>query len=61
MDQIVGAKFDFWFGTYVDMIKWLWVFGAFQKVFCASKPLSNTSSPFNSIGFSYRFNVILDH
>ena len=23
MDQIGGAEFDFWFGTYVDMRKWL--------------------------------------
>ena len=23
IDQIGGAEFDFWFGTYVDMRKWL--------------------------------------
>ena len=23
MDQIGGAEFDFWFGTYVDVRKWL--------------------------------------
>ena len=30
MDQIAGAEFDFWFGTYVDMRKWLKVFGAYH-------------------------------
>ena len=52
-----GAKFDFWFGTYVDTRKWL---RAYLLAFWASKPLSHTSSPFNSIGFSYGRNMILD-
>ena len=30
MNQIGGAKFDFCFGTYVDMRKWLRVFGAYH-------------------------------
>ena len=28
--RIGGAEFDFWFGTYVDMRKWLRVFGAYH-------------------------------
>ena len=30
IEQIGGAKFDFWFGTYVDMRKWLRDFGAYH-------------------------------
>ena len=30
IDQIGGAEFDFWFGTYVDMRKWLRAFGAYH-------------------------------
>ena len=30
IDQIGGAKFEFLFGTYVDMRKWLRAFGAYQ-------------------------------
>ena len=30
VDQIGGAEFDFWFGTYVDMRKWLRAFGAYR-------------------------------
>ena len=30
IDQIGGAEFDFWFGTYVDVRKWLRAFGAYH-------------------------------
>ena len=30
IDQIGGAKFDFWFRTYVDMIKWSRAFGVYH-------------------------------
>ena len=30
IDHIGGAEFDFWFGTYVDMRKWLRAFGAYH-------------------------------
>ena len=30
VDQIGGAEFDFWFGTYVDVRKQLRVFGAYH-------------------------------
>ena len=34
MDQIGGAEFDFWFGTYVDMRKWLRVLEHITKHYC---------------------------
>ena len=61
IERIGGAEFDFRFWTYVEMRKWLRVFGAISLSIWASIPLSNTSSPFNSIGFSYGLSVILDH
>ena len=61
IDQIGGAEFDFRFRTYMEMRKWLKDFGAYHLAFWASKPLSNTSSLLDSIGFSYGLNVILDH
>ena len=33
MDQIGGAEFDFWFGTYVDVKKWLTALEHFTKQF----------------------------
>ena len=36
-------------------------FGAYHKAHEARGSLSNTSSLLDSIGFSYRLNVILDH
>ena len=33
MDQFGGAEFDFWFGTYVDMRKWLRVLEHITKNF----------------------------
>ena len=30
IDQIGGAEFYFWFGTYVDMRNWLRAFGAYH-------------------------------
>ena len=30
IDQIGGVEFNFWFGTYVDMRKWLRAFGAYH-------------------------------
>ena len=30
IDNFGGPKFDFWFGTYVDMRKWLRAFGAYH-------------------------------
>ena len=30
MNQIGGAEFDFWFGIYVEMRKWLRAFGAYH-------------------------------
>ena len=33
MDQIGGAEFNFWFGTYVDMRKWLRVVEHITKHF----------------------------
>ena len=33
MDQIGGAEFDFWFGTYVDVRKWLRVLEHITKHF----------------------------
>ena len=61
MDQIGGAEFDFWFGTCVDTGKWLRALEHITKHCGARNSLSNTSSLLDSIGFSYRLNVILDH
>ena len=30
IEDLGGAEFDFWFGTYVDMRKWLRAFGAYH-------------------------------
>ena len=52
IESFGGAEFDFWFGTNVDVRKWLRALEHISKHFeQASKPLSNTSSPLNSIGF----------
>ena len=56
-----GAEFDFWFETNVDMRKWLRALEHITKHYEARKSLSNMSSLLDSIGFSYRLNVILDH
>ena len=61
IERIGGAEFDFWFRSNVDVGRWLRVLENITKHCGARNSLSNTSSLLDSIGFSYRLDVILDH
>ena len=61
MERIYGDELDFRFRSYVDVGRYLRVLEHITKHYEARTSLNNTSSLLDSIGFSYRLNVILDH
>ena len=61
MDQIGGAEFDFWFGTYVDMRKWLKALEHITKHFKSKQSIkqhrvlnANSLFPFRNISVQPR-------
>ena len=57
----VGPSLTFRFRTYVDMRKWLRVLEHITKHFEQASHYATPHPSLDSIGFSYRLNVILDH